>query len=75
MSVLSFIIEHILDVVLDGCTIYRLLLVLTQRGCPLSKLSSDCKHKKIRNKIAALNFLFIFLCFQPDDGYMNSRNM
>ena len=27
----SFIIKYILDVVLDGCVIYRLLLVLTQR--------------------------------------------
>jgi hypothetical protein len=31
MSVLSFITKYILDVVLDGCVIYRLLLVLTQR--------------------------------------------
>ena len=27
----SFIIKYILDVVLDGCIIYKLLLVLTQR--------------------------------------------
>ena len=27
----TFIIKYILDVVLDGCIVYRLLLVLTQR--------------------------------------------
>ena len=34
------IIKYILDFVLDGCTIYKLLLVLTQRDVRYQKINS-----------------------------------